>query len=293
MSWLINASQLDRFRKNPKGILILDATWVQPGDALNPHAEFLKKHIPGARFLDLNRFVDQSSALPNMLTRDENLIASVLSEYGITSEHKIIFYDNSSMRTSCRALWMFKVFGHPSHLLHILEGGLNAWEKYGGKTEAGEAKPVAPKPYHVVYQAQYIRSLVQMKTNLHHSTEQVIDVRNAVRFAGGAEARKHLRAGHMPGSYCFPFTTLFEMDGRWKSPERIRRQLTAIGVDLNAPIVTSCGSGTTAPILNFALDLLGCEQQAVYDGSWSEWGADACYPGETSIEERPVVTSLT
>jgi thiosulfate/3-mercaptopyruvate sulfurtransferase len=292
MSWLINASQLDRFRKNPKGILILDATWAQPGDATNPHADFLKKHIPGARFLDLSRFYDQSSALPNMLTRDENLIASILSEYGITSEHKIIFYDNSSMHTSCRALWMFKVFGHASHLLYILEGGLNAWEKYGGKAEVGEPKPVAAKPYTVMYQAQYIRSLVQMKTNLHHSTEQVVDVRNAIRFAGGAESRKHLRAGHMPGSYCFPFTTLFEIDGRWKPVERIRRQLNAIGVDLNAPIVTSCGSGTTAPILNFALDLLGCEQQAMYDGSWSEWGADECYPGETSIEERPVVTSL-
>lgn len=292
MSWLINASQLDRFRKNPKGIIILDATWAQSGDERHPGSAFLKKHIAGARFLDLNRFYDQTSALPNMLTRDEGLIASLLSEYGITSDHKIIFYDNSSMRTSCRALWMFKVFGHASHLLYILEGGLTAWEKYGGKTEEGEPKPVAPKPYNVVYQAQYIRSLVQMKTNLHHPTEQVIDVRNAVRFAGGAESRAHLRPGHIPGSYCFPFTTLFEIDGRWKPVERIRRQLTAIGVDLNTPIVTSCGSGTTAPILNFALDLLGCEQHAMYDGSWSEWGADTCYPGETSVDERPVVTSL-
>ncbi len=292
MSWLINANQLDKLRKNPKNLIILDATWVQPGDEKNPHQAFIDKHIIGARFLDLNRFLDAHATLPNMLTRDELQISGVLAELGITNEHRIIFYDNSSMRTSCRALWMFKVFGHASNLLYVLDGGLAAWEKYGGKTETGEPKPATPRSYQVNYQAQYIRSLVQMKTNLHHPTEQVVDVRHAVRYAGGAESRKNLRSGHMPGSYCFPFTTLFEVDGRWKTPERIRKQLTGIGVDLNHPIVSTCGSGTTAPILNFALDLLGCEQQALYDGSWSEWGANTCYHGETNVNERPVVTSL-
>lgn len=292
MPYLINANQLDRYRKNPKGTIILDVTWSHATDGEDPAADFLKRHITGARFLDLNRFVDKEALLPNMLTRDEKLIGDILSEYGITREHKIIFYDNSSMHTSCRALWLFKVFGHPPHLLYILNGGIAAWEKYGGKIESGVPKPIQPKTYPVEYQAQYIRSLIQMKTNLHHPAEQVIDARNAIRFAGGAESRKHLRAGHIPGSYCFPFTTLFESSGHFKSVERIRQQFIAIGVDLAFPIVTSCGSGTTAPILNFALDLLGCENHAMYDGSWSEWGVDTCYPGEVSIDERPVVTSL-
>lgn len=292
MTYLINAAQLDRYRKNPKGTIILDVTWCQAGDSGDPASDFLKKHIPSARFLDLNRFYDKDTSLPNMLTRDEKLISTILSEYGITKEHKIIFYDNSSMRTSCRALWMFKIFGHALHSLYILDGGIAAWEKYGGNVETGVPKPVQPKVYPVEYQAQYIRSLMQMKTNLHHPTEQVVDVRNAIRFAGGPESRQGLRAGHIPGSYCFPFTTLFEADGRWKSVDKIRRQLTGIGVDLSAPIVTSCGSGTTAPILNFALDLLGCEHHAMYDGSWTEWGADTSYPGETSPNERPVVTSI-
>lgn len=292
MSRLINASQLDKLRKNPKNLVILDATWCQPGDAKDPANEFLKKHIAGARFLNLNDFYDASSPLPNMLTRDEALIAAKLGEHGITNEHRVIFYDNSSMRTSCRAFWMFKVFGHPVHSMFVLDGGLAAWEKYGGRVETGEAKPVLAKTYEVTYLAQYIRTLVQLKTNLHHPTEQVVDVRNPIRFAGGPESRATLRSGHIPGSFCFPFTTMFEIDGRWKPAEKIRKQLTAIGVDLAYPIVTSCGSGTTAPILNFALDLLEVEHHAMYDGSWSEWGESRCYPGEASLDERPVATSL-
>ena len=73
---------------------------------------------------------------------------------------------------------------------------------------------------------------------------------------------------------------------------KIRKQLIGIGIDLNAPIITTCGSGTTAPILNFILDLLEVPQHALYDGSWSEWGSDQLYPGEQNLNERPVTTSL-
>ena len=292
MPWLINAAQLDKFRKNQKNVIVLDATWCQPGDSANPAEEFLKQHIVGARFLNLNDFVDHASALPNMLTRDEALISEKIGALGITNDHKIIFYDNSKMHTSCRALWMFKVFGHNPHQLYILDGGYKAWEKYGGKAESGEPKIVSPKPYQVSYEAHFIRTLVQLKTNLHHPEEQVVDVRNPIRYAGGPEARPGLRAGHIPGSFCFPFTTMFESDGTWKPIEKIRKHFTGIGVDLKSPIITTCGSGTTAPILNFALDLMSHTNHSLYDGSWSEWGAEKLYHGEESLAERPVETSL-
>lgn len=282
MSWLINAAQLDKFRKDQKNVVVLH---------VGNNEEYQQKHVGGARLFQIAEFDDAHSPLANMLTRDEALISQKLGALGITNDHKVIFYDNSSAHTSCRALWMFKVFGHNPNQLYILDGGFAAWEKFGGKIETGPS-PGGNRQYHVDYQAHLLRTLVQMKTNLHHPAEQVIDVRHAVRFAGGKEQRPGLRSGHIPGSFSFPFITMFEQDGTFKPLEKIRKQILGIGVDLNAPIVTTCGSGTTAPILNFILDLLNHTNHAMYNGSWTEWGAETLYHGEESLAERPVKTSL-
>jgi len=292
MPWLINAAQLDKFRKNQKNVVILDASWHLPAENRDAKAEFLTSHIIGARFFDLDALNDESTSLPHMLLRDEKIISEKIGALGITNEHKIILYDNSKLHTSCRALWMFKVFGHNPHQLYILDGGYSAWEKYGGKIETGESRGGAPKSYTVNFEAHFIRTLVQMKTNLHHPAEQVVDVRHPVRYAGGPEPRPGLRPGHIPGSFSFPFMTMFESDGRWKPIEKIRRQLTGIGVELSHPIITTCGSGMTAAILDFALDLMNQSSHSLYDGSWSEWGSDQLYSGESNLEERPVETSL-
>lgn len=292
MPWLINASQLDKFRKSQKNVVILDASWYLPADNRNAKEEFATNHVLGARFFDIEAFNDTSTDLPNMLTRDEADIREKIGALGITNDHKVIFYDTSKYHSSCRALWMFKVFGHNPNQLYILDGGLDAWQRYGGKIESGEAKAVSKKSYNVTFEAHLIRSLVQMKTNLHHPAEQVVDVRHPVRYAGGPEARPGMRAGHIPGAFSFPYFTMFEADGRWKPIEKIRKQLTGIGVNLDTPITSMCGSGITAAILSFILDLMNQSQHALYDGSWSEWGAERLYAGEENLSERPVERSV-
>lgn len=292
MPWLINAAQLDKFRKNQKNVVVFDASWYLPADGRNAKEEFVQSHVAGARFFDLNEFHDTNAALPNMLLRDEQAIAEKLGALGITNDHKIIFYDKSPLHTSCRALWMMKVFGHNPNLLYVVDGGFSAWEKYGGKIDTSEPRAVSAKKYAVNYEAHFVRALVQIKNNLHHPVEQIVDLRHPVRYAGGKEQRAGIRPGHIPGSFCFPYTTLFESEGRFKPIEKIRKQLTGIGIELNAPIVTMCGSGITSAILNFALDLMQQESNALYDGSWTEWGAEELYHGETSLAERPVITSL-
>lgn len=291
MPWLINAAQLDKFRKNQKNVAVIDASWHLAEDNRHAKEEFLAKHIPNARFLDLNVFTDRDSNLPNMLMRDEKLIAEKISELGISKDYKIIFYDNSKLHTSCRALWMFKVFGHNPNQLYILDGGLEAWEQYKGKIEEGESK-ISHKSYQTTFEAHFIRTLMQMKTNIHHPVEQVVDLRHPSRYIGGKETREGLRSGHIPGSFSFPYITMFEMNGRWKPIEKIRKQLMSIGVDLDYPIITTCGSGMSCAILNFALDLMGQEKNSLYDGSWTEWGAECLYPGEDNLSERPVETCL-
>lgn len=292
MSWLINASQLEKFRKGQKNIIVLDATWHLATENRNAKEEFKQSHILGARFFDLASFNDATSELPNMLMRDEKTISEKIGALGITNEHKVIFYDQSDLHTSCRALWMFKVFGHNPNQLYILNGGFEAWQRYGGKLESGDERAITPKTYNVTFEAHLIRTLMQMKNNLHHPAEQVIDMRHPVRYAGGKEHRPNLRRGHIPGSYCFPFSTMFETDGNWKPIEQIRKQLTGLGIDLNYPIITSCGSGITAAVLDFALDLMNQPTHSLYDGSWSEWGSTTLFPGETNLNERPAQTSL-
>ena len=291
MSWLINAEQLERFRKSQKALIIFDATWYQPDGDKNAKQEFIDKHIIDAQYFDITQFNDPNSEFPSMLSLDEKSISEKLSALGVRNDYKIIFYDNSSAHSSCRALWMLKMFGHNPHQLYILDGGLAAWERFNGKTATGDVSPTN-KQYTATIQPELLRNLDQMKKNLDEPTEQVIDVRSPVRFCGGPESRPGLRSGHIPGSFCFPFNSLFENDGTFRSLDKIRRQFCDVSMSLKHPIITSCGSGMTAPIFNFVLDLLDHEHHSVYNGSWTEWGSEKLYPGEKSLEERPVETCI-
>lgn len=290
MPWLINAQQVDSFRKNQKNLVVLDASWYGP-DNQRAKQEYIDKHIPGARFFDINLFNDPNTSLPNVVSRDEKLIAEQLGALGLRPDCKVILYDRSEFHSSCRALWMLKLFGHSPQLLYILDGGLDAWEKYEGKVESGES-PVTAKSYSVKFQEQYCRSLAQMKANLQSPAEQVIDARHAIRYTGGKEPRPGIRSGHIPGSFCFPFIVPFESNGTFLPPEKLRRRLEGIGVDLQHPTTTLCGSGITAAILNFIFDILGNENNALFNGSWTEWGAENLYPGEASLAERPVASCI-
>jgi thiosulfate/3-mercaptopyruvate sulfurtransferase len=256
-----------------------------------PKKEFAEKHIPGAQFFDITALNDPHSDLPNLMSLDPNFLNEKLSAMGIRNDYKIIFYDNSNLHTSCRALWMFKCFGHNTNLLYVLDGGLEAWTSSAGKVESGEVVPSA-KQYTVNLENKYLRTLAQVKENLKNPTEQIVDLRHPVRFCGGPEAREGLRSGHIPGSFSFPYFCFFEKDGTFITPERVRRKFMDTVIDYNSPIVTTCGSGMTAPILDFLLDIMGHTQHAVYNASWNEWGANKLYPGETSLDERPVDTCL-
>jgi thiosulfate/3-mercaptopyruvate sulfurtransferase len=288
MPWLINAAQLDKFRRNQKNVIILDASLHH--DGRNARQEFADKHIIDAQFFDIDAFSDPNSELPHTLLQDTSLISEQLGKIGIRNDCKIILYDNSDLHTSARALWMLKFFGHNPHLLYILDGGLKAWEKYGGKTEAG-APANSSKSYTVNLQPQFLRTLNDIKQALTANKEQIVDLRHAVRYSGGPEPRPGLRSGHIPGSFCLPFHIFFDKEGLFLPLEKIKRKLSDVAINPSIPIIATCGSGITAPILNFILDLMECNN-ALYAGSWTEYGAEKLYNGENSLMERPVATCV-
>lgn len=285
MPWLINAAQLDKFRKNQKNLIILDASLQSsPRDAKE---EFVEKHIIDAQFFPITDLNHPSSELPNTLTQNETQINDILSQLGIRNDYKIILYDNNEHHTACRALWMLKIFGHNPNQLYILDGGLKAWEKYGGKMESGMPS-FSPKSYACKLQLNYLRTLADIKMNLQIPKEQIVDLRHAVRFAGGPDPRPGIRRGHIPGSFSLPYNIFFDKDQLFLPLDKIRRKIVDTGIDLTAPITTTCGSGMSAPILNFILDLMSIPNHAMYDGSWSEYGAEKLFSGEQSLEERPI-----
>jgi len=287
MPFLINAAQLDKFRKNQKNILLFDAS-VHTNER-DARQEFLDKHIIGSHFFDLQAFNDPDPTAPhsNMILDDEARMAALLGKMGIRNDYKIVFYDNSSLHTSARALWLLKFVGHNPNLLYILDGGLAAWERNKGKTEVGQPV-VVPRSYSVTLQSQWMRTLKQMKDNMITPTEQIIDVRHAVRFAGGPEPREGVRSGHIPDSFSTPLSIFFTNNGLFLSVDKMRKKIRDLGVNLNCPVITSCGSGMTAPTLNFILDLISTAPNALYNGSWTEWGRDALYAGEATLDERPI-----
>lgn len=290
MPWLINATQLDKFRKSQKNLVILDASF-HLDDTRNAKQEFIDKHIVDAQFFDIAEFCDPTSAIPNMLIQDEDVISEKLSNLGIRNDFKIIIYDNSELHSSARALWMFKMFGHNPHQLYILDGGFKAYESAGFKTESG-IKNVGSKVYKAEWKPQFLRTLTDVKNNLKNPTQQIVDLRHPVRYAGGKETRAGLRAGHIPGSVCLPYFILFEKDGTFLSQDKIRKKLNDLNIDPALPTLITCGSAITAPILDFLLDIMNFDAHGVYDGSWSEYGSENLFPGENSLMERPIETCV-
>ena len=251
-------------------VRVLDASFKMPGVLPLPKDDYLACHIPGAVFFDVDAVSDHSNPLPHMFPSAEQFGRDV-GALGIGNDDVVVVYDSGGWVAGPRAWWMFLSFGKD---VRILNGGLKKWVAEGRKVESG---PVAPKPvaFGAKFDARRVRSLQQLVANLSSGAEQVIDARANERYQGKvAEPRPGLRSGHIPGSLSLPYNNLFNAaTGEMKSLDELRAAFLGAGVKLEAPIVTSCGSGVSAAVLTLALYRLGVENPALYDGSWTEWGA--------------------
>lgn len=266
-------------RKSCSDIRILDASWYLPAENRDAYSEYEKAHIPGAIFFDIDGISDENSTLPHMLPSAPEF-AMRMSRLGLSNTSQVIIYDGHGLMSAARAWWMFRVFGHEK--VAVLNGGIQAWKDAGLSLVGGlndGNKPVSKGNFIANLNDTLVRSLDQVWYNLDTKTEQLVDARPAGRFDGiDPEPRAGLRAGHVPGSINVPFVQLLDPDNRQMLPvEDIREIFEQSGLDLERPIIASCGSGVTACVLALALATLGHERVAIYDGSWAEWGGiDAC-----------------
>lgn len=255
--------------------VILDASFVMPRSPLSPQESFVRTHIPGARFFDIEEVSDHETDLPHMLPSAE-VFADAASKLGIANDTSIVIYGQSGIVMGpARVWWMFRVFGHQN--VKVLNGGLPAWIKAGLKTESGPQKPTAAAHYSANINPDLVRNLTAVKAISETKSGLLLDARPAERFSGkAAEPRPGLRAGHIPGSLNIPCMQLVTPDEKLKSKQELTDLFKYIDLKNTPSITTTCGSGVTACVITLALHELGYPDIPVYDGSWSEWGREEC-----------------
>jgi len=267
---------------NAGNVKVVDATWGMPGSGLDPKEDFADEHIPGAVFFDIDAMArPDTGPLPHMLPDADDFAAKV-GALGIGNDDIVVAYDTHGLQTAARAWWLFRVFGHDK--VAVLDGGLPQWIADKREVEGGESA-AAPKTFKATLRPELVRFADDVQANIDARGFQLVDARNQPRFEGTVDDPwVGRRRGHIPGSRNLPFTDFLDPATKAFLPaDQMRAKVAKAGVDLDKPIVASCGSGVTACVLALGFHLLGRPDVAVYDGSWAEWGL----PGNRPVETGP------
>ncbi|SIQ12278.1 thiosulfate/3-mercaptopyruvate sulfurtransferase [Rhizobium sp. RU20A] len=279
--FVVSADWLES-RLSEHHIRVVDASWYLPAQNRNGRAEYEAGHIPGAVFFDQDEIADKTTGLPHSVPTPE-AFAEAVGALGLADDDTMVVYDGPGLFSAPRVWWLLRIMG-ARHVL-LLDGGLDGWKREGRPLETGTTT-LAPATFTPDYRAEAVTSFEAMRTIVSEGAVQIADARGPGRFFGTeAEPRPGMRSGHMPGALNLPAGS-FASEGRLKPLGDLKALITEAGIDLDRPVVTSCGSGVTAAIITLALHSLGHTDNTLYDGSWSEWGSRS----DTPVTTEPTQT---
>lgn len=233
--------------------------------------EYLKGHIPGAVYLDLDHDLS-GKIIPGKTGRhpfpEADEFAARLSAWGVGPRTQVIAYDDLSGAIAARLWGLLRWLGHKKAA--VLSGGWRGWVDQGNpisreitqrSTCVFQAKPIED----FLLTADDVAELLSRKDYL------IVDSRSKPRYLGIEEPIDEI-AGHIPGAVSFPYEENLGPEGYFLSKAELKiRFEEAFGQQPSEKMVFYCGSGVTSIHNLIALLSIGKDLPKLYPGSWSDW----------------------
>jgi 3-mercaptopyruvate sulfurtransferase SseA len=274
---IISAEELKQIADEPELVL------VDARAGVDAYERYAKEHLPGARFVNLEKDLSDITDNPAKGGRhplpEPKRFGEVLGSLGIDTQSYVVVYDDKlGANPAARFWWMLRAAGHEH--VQVLSGGLQSALKAGFQATT-EISAIEPKgEYQVRDWAENTVNADDVEEALKHKQSIVVDVRENGRYTGELEPIDKI-AGHIPGAVNIPFSSNMDAEGIFLPAAALNEKYTrALEPDKTHEIIVHCGSGVTACHTILAMDQAGLPMPKLYVGSWSEW----------SNSGRPVAT---